>query len=426
MFKASIGGGAAAHTVYRHALTRVITDILGPLNTAGGWSAASVAIAAILMSWDAGPTLAQRFDSALAVLDAALPRRLRTGRTYQGLVKALHRRSDGLLDTLVPRLRERTRRAAGQGWKIGRFVPIAVDGSRFDAPRTIGNEPLGFAGKDKCSPQMMTVLLVHLGSMLPWAFGIAGVRTSERAILRALLGTLPDDALLVADAGYTGFDLLGGLDAAGVRFLVRVGRNVRLLTGLGDYRCEGEDTVYLWPDAGRGRPPLTLRLIRVGKVWLVTNVLDRRHLPKGVASEFYRRRWGVEVAFRSLKQTLARRKVRSQTAENARRELAWSIAGIWTLMLIGAAAIRRAGHAAERLSVAGALRAVRSPRATASARALSDRLRRALRDGYTRRAPKRSYNRAAKKRCSPPGRPILTRATAAQAAQAKGVRAKAE
>ncbi len=425
MFIASIGGGAAAHTVYRHALTRVITDILGPLAVAGGWSAASVAIASILMSWDAGPTLAQRFDSALGVLDAALPRRLRTGRTYQGLVKALRRRSGGLIETLAPHLRERTRRAAGRGWKVGRFVPIAVDGSRFDAPRTIGNEPLGFAGKDRCSPQMMTVLLVHLGAMLPWAFGIAGVRTSERAILRTLLGTLPEDALLVADAGYTGFDLLGGLDAEGVRFLVRVGRNVRLLTGLGDYRREGRDTVYLWPDARHDRPPLRLRLIRVGKVWLVTNVLDRRHLPERTASTLYRRRWGVEVAFRSLKQTLARRKVRSQTAGNAERELAWSIVGMWTLMLIGARAIRRAGHAADRLSVAGALRAVRSPRAAASVRALRDRLRRAVRDGYTRHASKRAYNRAAKKKCSPPGRPSLAEANAAQVAEAKVVRARA-
>ena len=77
---------------------------------------AALALAAVLMSLDAGPTLAQRFESALMVLDRALPRRRRTGRTFQGFVKALMQRSGTLMGVLIPRLREQTARAAaGRG-----------------------------------------------------------------------------------------------------------------------------------------------------------------------------------------------------------------------------------------------------------------------------------------------------------------------
>ncbi|MGP1347078.1 MAG: transposase [Phycisphaerales bacterium] len=422
-FRRTHGGGAAPCAVYRHALLRIISELLGPLDAGraragrgGRWSPAAVAFAGVLMGWDPAPTLAQRFESVLGVLDAALPRRRRTGRTYQGFVKALDRHADDLLHTLAPRLRIRTRQAAGARWRLGRFVPIGVDGSRFDAPRTIANEPLGFSGKSRCSPQMMGVLLIHLGTMIPWDFGVGGARESERAILRRMIERLPDDALLIADAGYTGFELLSHLHASGIPFLIRVGRGVRLLRGLGEYRREGEGIVHLWPENARHRPPLRLRLIRIGGVWLITDVTDPHLLSKKAAAELYRRRWGLEVAFRSLKQTLDRGKVRSCAASNAVRELVWSMLALWTLNLIGARAIRSGGHEPERLSIAATLAAVRH------GRDLPSRLRSAIRDHYTRRASKDAYRRARKEHQTPPGPPILLTASNTQIAQATRVR----
>jgi len=421
MYKASVGGGAAARrTVYRHSLVRVISPLLAPLASGTGWCPLTLAAAATLMSWDAAPTLAQRFEGALAVLDAALPRRRRVGRTYQGFVKALSRHGGAALRALVPHLRAQTRRAAGRFWRVGRFVPIAVDGSKIDAPRTIGNEPLGFAGKDKCGPQMMTLLLVHLGSMLPWAWRVGRVTRSERSLLRDVLAELPDETLLVADAGFTGYDLMCDLQRRGVHFLVRVGRGVHLLRQLGAHRREGRSTVHLWPRARRGCEPLRLRLIRVGSVYLVTDVMDPRQLPARTASELYRRRWGVEVAFRTLKQTLSRRAVRSGTAAHARMELDWAVAGLWILCLTGVRAIAAAGHAARRLSVAATLAAVRAARLRPmSVHALGRRLRRAVLDTYARRASKAPYRRARKKDPPRPGAPTITKATPAQVQRAK-------
>jgi hypothetical protein len=207
-----------------------------------------------------------------------------------------------------------------------------------------------------------TLLLVHLGSMLPWAWRTGGVRQSERSLLRDALGDLPPNALLVADAGFTGYDLLCELRRRGVAVLVRVGRGVHLIRDLGSWRRDGKNIVYLWPNDQRRGQPLRLRLIRVGSMYLITDVTDPRELSAKAAAELYRRRWGLEVTFRSLKQTLARRAVRSGTAAHARMELNWAIAGLWVLSLLGAAAIAAAGHPPHRLSIGATLTAVRASR----------------------------------------------------------------
>ena len=424
MLEASDGGRDAARVgVYRHSLVRLIIGLLGPLAGAWGWSPLAVALAGVLMSWDSAPTLAQRFESALAVLDRSLPRRKRTGRTYQGFVKALTRHSGTLVNLLIPRLRTCTIHAAGKFWKVGRWVPIGVDGSKFDAPRTIANEALGLSGKDRCGPQMVLLLLVHLGAMLPWGWAIGGARDSERTLLRSTLGDLPEGTLLVADAGFTGFDLLGELRRRGVSFLVRVGSNVHLLSKLGYYRREGKSVVYLWPDAKHDRPPLVLRLIRVGSAFLITDVTDPRELSRSMASELYRRRWGLEVAFRSLKQTLQRRKVRSCTPIHARIELAWAVLGLWVLTLLGVRAIHWAGHIPRRLSAASTLAAVRHAMHTGiNDRALHRRLRRCLIDRSRRRSSKRAYRWPHKKNSAPPGPPSITRAKPSQVLAARELR----
>ncbi len=424
MFSASLGGRDAARVrVYRHGLVRLIIDLLGPLEGDGGWSPLALTLAALLMTWDAAPTLVQRLESVRSVLAAALPRRRRTPRTYQGFVKAITRCSDGLVDLLIPRLRTRTIAVAGKFWTIGRWVPIGVDGSKFDAPRTIANGALGAGGRCKSGPQMNLLLLVHLGVMLPWGWAIGKASDSERTLLRSVMDQFPTGTLLVADAGFVGFDLLSTLRSRGVSFLIRVGGDARLLRNLGYYRREGKHTVYLWPNAMHDREPLVLRLIRVGSVHLVTDAIDPRELSRSMASELYRRRWGLEVAFRSLKQTLQRRKVRSCTPTHARIELAWVVLGLWTLTLLGVAAIRAAGHAPPRLSAALTLASVRhAMHSMLGPRAVQGRLRRCLIDDRPRRASKAAYRWPHKRDHAPPGPPHITTATRSQVLAAKEFR----
>jgi len=95
---------------------------------------------------------------------------------------------------------------------------------------------------------------------------------------------------------------------------MRVGGNVRLLSDLGCVR--GRDgIVCVWPDsaARRGQPPLVLRLIEVknerGSMFLVTNVLSERKLSNAKVAQLYLMRWGIELQFRSFKQTFGRRQL---------------------------------------------------------------------------------------------------------------------
>jgi Transposase DDE domain len=89
---------------------------------------------------------------------------------------------------------------------------------------------------------------------------------------------------------------------------------------------------------------------------LVTNVLRPTALSRKQAADFYRRRWGVETAYRAVKQTLARRKLLSRSADLAERELAGIVLASWMLALLsltsrGRGAWSRAWSPAEALRI---------------------------------------------------------------------------
>ena len=78
-----------------------------------------------------------------------------------------------------------------------------------------------------------------------------------------------------------------------------------------------------------GDPPLRLRLVRVKvgktKMWMLTNVLSRKKLTKKQIIRFYKMRWGIEVEFRGLKQTIDKHKLRCRNSDRLLVELDWSL-----------------------------------------------------------------------------------------------------
>jgi hypothetical protein len=104
----------------------------------------------------------------------------------------------------------------------------------------------------------------HAGTGLPWDWRIGPYDSSERAHMIEMLGDLPANAMVVADAGFVGYEYWKAIRDSGRHFVVRVGGNVKLLKRLGVAR-ESHQTVYLWPDndAKKNQPPLVLRLIVV-------------------------------------------------------------------------------------------------------------------------------------------------------------------
>jgi hypothetical protein len=257
-------------------------------------------------------------------------------------------------------------RHAGRHWRIAGWLPLAVDGSRVNTPRTAVNEKAfcaanyghsamakyrakkrrrnGIPRRRKKSqpprPQIWLTLVWHMGLRLLWCWQTGPSNSSERAHLQDLLKTqtFPDKTLFCGDAGFVGYDFWRSIADRGHHFLMRVGSNVTLLRKLG-YVRESHGIVYCWPSkaAKEKQPPLVLRLLSMKfartPVYLVTNVLDRRELPNAAACQLYQLRWGIELQFRTLKQTFRRSKLRSKTPQRALCELDWSLLGLWMIQL---------------------------------------------------------------------------------------------
>jgi hypothetical protein len=304
---------------------------------------------------------------------------------------------------------------AGRHWLREGWCAFAVDGSRVECPRTIANEALGCAGRQKTGPQLFLTTLWHMGTGLPWDFRIGPGTASERHHAEEMLAHLPPQALVVADAGFTGYEFYQRILTAGHSFLLRVGANVHLLRKLGFVEDEGKNTVYLWPDEKRQQAPLVLRLIILKqgkkKMYLVTSVRDEAALSEKAAAVLYAMRWGVEMFYRSTKQTLHRRRMLSRTPETARCELTWTVLGMWLLGLMSVAGIIAKGRDPLKWSVAAARTQVRRHMRLALSgkrcRTLTECLACALHDTYERTRSKKARSYPQKKKEKPPGHPKI-------------------
>jgi hypothetical protein len=268
---------------------------------------------------------------------------------------------------------------------------------------------------------------------VPWDFRIGPGTASERRHLEEMLADVPPRSLLVADAGFMGYEFYRRIAAARQSFLLWVGSNVRLLRELGYFEREGRDTVYLWPERNENEPPVVLRLIERDdgkkKMYLVTNVLDKKALTEKSAGVLYEMRWGVEVFYRSLKQTLEKHRLLSRTPGAAKCELTWAVLGLWLLGLLAASAILARGGDPLGWSAAKARDRVRRSMRRALSRRRPDRslardLAWAVKDVYVRRGGKKARDWPHKKTEKPPGEPKIQSATAGQRRTAKRVKAK--
>jgi hypothetical protein len=153
--------------------------------------------------------LTDQFDDARYHVTRMFPTRRRVGRSYTGFVKQLIALGSRLLEPIVANNRKHIQRIASQNWQWRGFVLMAVDGSRVNAPRSLPNQQtLGCTKQGKAGPQMWLTALMHLGTGLPWAWRIGKANESERTHLREMLGLMPTNALLIADAGFVGYDLM--------------------------------------------------------------------------------------------------------------------------------------------------------------------------------------------------------------------------
>lgn len=384
------------------------------------WTAKYVVEALAVIGWSLQPTLQERFREARQHLVRRYVRRRRPGATWTGLVEAARGLGVSSLQAFWACLRPTLPQRTGEAWCWRGWELFAVDGSREDAPRTQAHQDgLGQSSKNGARPQFWMTWLVHLPTLSLWDWRQGPGDSSERQHLLEMLPGLPTSALVVADAGFTGFDFLRAIVASGRHFLVRCGGNVKLLVEgcVQKMHQEGDHRyVYLWPQERGHEEPLKMRLIvlkQAGQaVYLLTNVLESTRLSRRTASLFYRARWGVEVNYRAFKQTLQRRQVLARTPESGDVELAGAILAMGLLRMHAALAL---GAKMVRVSIAGLLRIVRraleAVRCGLRSDGILDELRAAFIDDYRRRTGKAARDWPHKKRESPPKPPKLRRLT---------------
>ena len=197
-------------------------------------------------------------------------------------------------------------------------------------------------------------MMWHMSLRLPWSWRLGPSNASERDHVKDMLRDedFPENTLFCGDAGFVGYPLWSDILKAGQHFLVRVGANVDLLSEQADVKKCGGGEVLCWPK-GRmdsGEPPLRLRLVQVTvgktKMWMLTSVLSERKLSKKQIVKYYKMRWGIEVEFRGLKQTLDKHTLRCRNSERLLVELDWSIRAMAVAELI--ALREQIGKACER------------------------------------------------------------------------------
>jgi len=384
------------------------------------------------MTWCCGDSLPEKFEAARGFYVVCHDKRRRPGETFQGFQQAVGKLPMAVLRVLARGIRGRIEQLLGDRWWIGGWIPFGCDGSRLECPRTVELEQrLGQGGKKDSAPTVWVTAIVHLLTGVPWTWRFGrGSKPSERNHLVQMLEDLPGQALVVADAGYYGYDLMLELIAAGVSFLIRMSSTVTLYTEkqrrLADFR---EGLVYYWPDRAQkqGLQPVQARLLcvrdekRKVDVWLLTDLVSSRQLSLSDANRFYRWRWENEGYFRTYKRTLAKVKLLSRTIREVHREAEASMIATQLLLAQGARALPKAKTEEEPRVMCSPRKVLLEIRRELSGRLgprrrgrFSQRLKECCRERRERSSAKATRVWPRRKDHKPPGPPKILKLTAAQ------------
>ena len=216
----------------------------------------------------------------------------------------------------VKRLFDRTVRPLATPATSGAFYKgmrlMGIDGVVFNLPDRPANDttfgrPSGGERGEGAFPQLRKVSLVELGTHVEVAFVAKPITTGEQAALPALLKHVPEDALLLEDRGFFGYEHWKQAISRGIRLLARVKNNLilRPIKHLGDGSCLAK--IYPRPyDRQKDRNGIVVRVIRyklddpqrVGhdeEHLLMTNLMDEQLYPAEELIPLYHERFVVRA-----------------------------------------------------------------------------------------------------------------------------------
>lgn len=418
------------------------------------WVPEQLAAVALIWSWQDTKNVTDAFEKTLEICESLGLKKI--PKSYTSFMNALSVYRATFSEELRMQHQTLAKQIAGEYFRTDQWVLMGFDGSRATAPRSIANEKAfcapnyGFGkeakyGKKKSKglrrkrnaaqktepqePQVWITMMWHMSLRLPWTWRLGPSNSSERGHVQEMLEQeeFPEDTLFCADAGFVGYPLWSAILAAGGNFLIRVGANVNLLSEYAKFKKLKGGIVLCWPKdrVKSGDPPLRLRLVQVKvgktKMWMLTSVLDPRKLPEKQIVKYYKMRWGIEVEFRGLKQTIDKHKLRCRNHARLLAELDWSIRGMaYAELLAMRAQISKAKKAKETFevndrSLANTLRVLRrylrNLNQTAKPDALNKDLSAATVPRYNNRTDKRARYRPKNPDIKPLGDPVVRKLT---------------
>jgi len=224
-------------------------------------------------------------------------------------------------------------------WR-GRRVQL-IDGTTLTLPDTEANQEQ-YPQQSNQKPglgfpicRLVGIISLSTGAILNASMGrYQGKGSSEQALLRDILDTFESGDVMLGDAFYGTYFLLASLldrgvdgvfEQMGVRKRVtdfrkgkRLGTKDHIITLSKPKKCPdwmSEEDYNGFPES------LNIRELSVGGKILITTLLSPKETSKTVLKALYKRRWEIEVDFRSLKTTMGMETLSCKTPEMNEKEM---------------------------------------------------------------------------------------------------------
>jgi hypothetical protein len=266
-------------------------------------------------------------------------------------------------------------------WLAGRRL-VAIDGTMFDVADTPANDeffgrPGTAKGERSAFPQVRVVALAECGTHAMFDAEFGTYAESEAVLSRRLVDRLEPGMLLLADRGFTGFELWKQAAATGADLLWRAKNNVtpRRIEDLPDGSWLGEMRLS---NTRSNTEHVVVRVVdytvderrgttEAGPFRLFTTMLDPDEVTATELAVAYAQRWEIESAFDELKthQRGARTVLRSKSPPLVLQELWGHLCCHYAIRTLMFEAAHEADVDPDRVSFVTALRISRRSLSTA-------------------------------------------------------------
>lgn len=254
--------------------------------------------------------------------------------------KARQRLPISLVEQLSATIGERLEQSAPSQWRWrGRRVKL-LDGTTVSMPDTPANQA-AYPQSGEQAPglgfpfaQLVGLLSLATGAVLGVAMGSTkGKGSGEQALFRELMPQLDGGDVILVDRYHCTYFTIAMLLARGVDILTR--QHQKRLTSPEAIidTFGGGDRLVRWVRPQRPKwmdakqyatmpEELIVRQTEVGGRELVTTLVDAKRVSTSELDALYRKRWMIEVDFRSIKSEIGMDILRSKSPEMARKEVA--------------------------------------------------------------------------------------------------------